>query len=152
MPYLVPSVTSPFTCLDIGSGAGFPTIPVAALRPEAIFVLWESNAKKAAFLRKATVLLGLNHCVVTHGWFEAKYSTVIPEFVLSRAVARADKLISLIGPLLAQGACLLYQGNQRFENPSVIQQQIFDEFDRRKLRRSRLSIVSMKPPEPNSST
>ena len=39
---------------DIGSGAGFPGIPVAVLRPECQVALIESDHRKAAFLREAT--------------------------------------------------------------------------------------------------
>jgi 16S rRNA (guanine(527)-N(7))-methyltransferase RsmG len=40
--------------VDIGSGAGFPGIPVAILRPECSVDLVESHLKKASFLREAT--------------------------------------------------------------------------------------------------
>lgn len=47
----VPRGTS--TLLDHGSGAGFPGLPIALLRPEIQVTLSESQAKKAAFLREA---------------------------------------------------------------------------------------------------
>jgi len=40
--------------VDIGSGAGFPGLPMGALRPDCQFTLVESNGKKAVFLREAT--------------------------------------------------------------------------------------------------
>ncbi len=43
-----------FPIADIGSGAGFPGIPVAVLRPECQVALIESDRRKAAFLREAT--------------------------------------------------------------------------------------------------
>jgi 16S rRNA (guanine(527)-N(7))-methyltransferase RsmG len=39
---------------DVGSGAGFPGIPVAVLRPDCIVDLIESHRRKAAFLREAS--------------------------------------------------------------------------------------------------
>ena len=39
---------------DVGSGAGFPGIPIAILRPECSVALIESNQRKAVFLREAT--------------------------------------------------------------------------------------------------
>ncbi len=48
------------TLLDFGSGAGFPGIPIALCRPEIAVTLAESQAKKAAFLREAVRVLGLD--------------------------------------------------------------------------------------------
>jgi 16S rRNA (guanine527-N7)-methyltransferase len=45
--------------LDFGSGAGFPGIPIALIRPEISVTLAESQNKKAAFLREAVRTLGL---------------------------------------------------------------------------------------------
>ena len=48
------------TLLDFGSGAGLPGIPIAIVRPEIRVTLGESQGKKAAFLREAVRVLGLN--------------------------------------------------------------------------------------------
>jgi 16S rRNA (guanine527-N7)-methyltransferase len=49
----------PNTLLDFGSGAGFPGLPIALLRPETHVTLAESQNKKATFLREAVRTLGL---------------------------------------------------------------------------------------------
>src|SRR5215469_4859535 len=49
----------PDTLLDLGSGAGFPGLPIALLRPEIRVILAESQNKKATFLREAVRTLGL---------------------------------------------------------------------------------------------
>jgi len=67
------------TLLDFGSGAGFPGIPIALLRPWIEVTLGESQAKKAAFLReavrvlelKATVFDGRIETMDVSGYFEA---------------------------------------------------------------------------------
>ncbi len=51
--------------LDIGSGAGFPGMPLKILRPDIKLVLLESNHKKAAFLRQVIGVLQLQSAVVT---------------------------------------------------------------------------------------
>jgi 16S rRNA (guanine527-N7)-methyltransferase len=47
------------TLLDFGSGAGFPGLPIAILRPEIAVTLAESQNKKSTFLREAVRSLGL---------------------------------------------------------------------------------------------
>lgn len=44
----------PYTVADFGSGAGFPGIPVAILRPDLDVTLVESDARKCVFLREAS--------------------------------------------------------------------------------------------------
>jgi len=44
----------PLAIVDIGSGAGFPGLPVAVLRPECSVTLIESHQRKAVFLREAS--------------------------------------------------------------------------------------------------
>ncbi len=48
------------TLLDLGSGAGFPGLPIALLRPEVRVTLAESQHKKASFLREVVRTLGLS--------------------------------------------------------------------------------------------
>jgi 16S rRNA (guanine527-N7)-methyltransferase len=51
------------TLLDFGSGAGFPGLPIALLRPEIAVTLAESQNKKATFLREAVRVLNLTTAV-----------------------------------------------------------------------------------------
>ena len=52
--YLHRELPAAASFVDVGSGAGFPGLPVATLRPSATVTLVESTRKKAAFLREAT--------------------------------------------------------------------------------------------------
>jgi 16S rRNA (guanine527-N7)-methyltransferase len=54
--HLNPATT---TLLDLGSGAGFPGLPIALLHPEIAVTLAESQNKKATFLREAVRTLGI---------------------------------------------------------------------------------------------
>lgn len=49
--------TGPYRIVDVGSGAGFPGIPVAILRPECQITLVESHQRKAVFLRECSRVL-----------------------------------------------------------------------------------------------
>jgi len=46
--------SGPLSIADVGSGAGFPGIPIAVLRPECTVTLIESHQRKAVFLREAS--------------------------------------------------------------------------------------------------
>ncbi len=54
----------PLQCVDVGSGAGFPVLPLAIARPNWRFVSIEATGKKAAFQRKVIAELGLNNVEV----------------------------------------------------------------------------------------
>ena len=56
----------PSRWLDIGSGGGFPSIPLAIFRPQVSFVLAESAAKKAFFLERTTEALQLPNVKVVN--------------------------------------------------------------------------------------
>jgi len=76
----------PVSVADIGSGAGFPGIPIAIVRPDCSVVLIESHQRKAAFLKEASRDLA-NVRVV------AKRAENVGErfdWVVSRAVRYAD--------------------------------------------------------------
>lgn len=60
----VPLVGSARTAVDLGSGAGFPGLILAAARPDVEFWLFESRGKKAAFLRSAAAKARLSCRVV----------------------------------------------------------------------------------------
>ena len=57
----------PMTLLDLGSGAGFPGLPIALLHPQIAVTLAESQNKKATFLREVVRSLGLENVEVWAG-------------------------------------------------------------------------------------
>jgi len=56
--------------VDVGSGGGFPGIPLALARPDTTVVLIEKDKKRAVFLSEAIRQLGLENAEVFHGRFE----------------------------------------------------------------------------------
>lgn len=75
-----------FSVADIGSGAGFPGIPIAVVRPECSVTLIESHQRKAAFLKEAGRDLA-NVRVISRRAEDVQDSF---EWVVSRAVRCTD--------------------------------------------------------------
>jgi 16S rRNA (guanine527-N7)-methyltransferase len=104
--------TAPFQpphVLDIGSGAGFPGLPLKIWAPEIHLTLIESNHKKAAFLREAARALTLTNINVIADRLETL--TARPRFpraqvVTFRAVERFDAILRQAVNLLAPKATL----------------------------------------------
>ena len=72
---------------DVGSGAGFPGLPLKIIRPELQVFLIESNIKKATFLTEAIREMGLSDAKVLVSRYEELGEEVAPvDFVCSRAV------------------------------------------------------------------
>jgi len=72
---------------DVGSGAGFPGLPLKMIRPELQVVLIESNIKKATFLAEVIRELGLVNARVLVGRYEELGEEIAPlDFVCSRAL------------------------------------------------------------------
>jgi 16S rRNA (guanine527-N7)-methyltransferase len=97
--------------LDVGSGAGFPGIPLAIALPEASFTLLERSAKKASFLRNCVILLGLANVAVS----QTELSRVSGFFdvVTFRAVAPLDRFVAqAAGGRLGFGAIVAYKGRE----------------------------------------
>ncbi|MCM3875506.1 MAG: class I SAM-dependent methyltransferase [Thermoanaerobaculia bacterium] len=91
--------------LDLGSGGGFPAIPLLIVRPDLTGTLVESSRKKAAYLDEALGRLALTALVVNArfpGSFPMR--TTRYEVLTTRAVASAGKLVRAARPLLAPGA------------------------------------------------
>jgi len=91
------------TLLDLGSGAGFPGIPIALCRPEIAVTLTESQGKKAAFLYEAVRILGLS-CKVHSGRAEMLSSRF--DCVALRAVDRMREAVQLAAALVDQNGWL----------------------------------------------
>ncbi len=102
--------------IDLGSGGGFPGIPLACLLADVEgghMHLVESNQKKAAFLREAARVLGLP--VTVHAQriedFTARFEGHA-DAVTARALAPLKKLIPDAYPLLKTGTKLLFPKGQ----------------------------------------
>jgi len=103
--------------LDIGSGAGFPGIPLALVCSEVAFTLIEASRKKSTFLRHIVRTLELTNATVVLGRAEALGGSPSLggafDLALARAVAPPVEQARLVRPYLGStGAFLLQAGEQ----------------------------------------
>lgn len=87
------------TILDLGTGGGFPGIPLAIMNPESNFLLIDGKAKKIAVVNEAIAHLGLENAQGLHKRSEELKMKF--DFVLARAVTRLDKLLPLCFPKIS---------------------------------------------------
>jgi 16S rRNA (guanine527-N7)-methyltransferase len=98
---------------DVGSGAGFPGIPLAIVAPEIHFALIESTGKKCRFLEHVRDALGLGNVDVVQARAEAHQPAVRYDTVIARAVGPVADLVRYAGPLVAGGGRLLAMKGRR---------------------------------------
>jgi 16S rRNA (guanine527-N7)-methyltransferase len=92
----------PETAIDLGSGAGFPGIPLAISMPETRVTLIESNQKKATFLREVSHSLGLKNVSIFIG--RGEQYTGRAALVTMRAVERFERALPTAIALAEPGA------------------------------------------------
>lgn len=95
------------TLADIGSGAGFPGIPIKLFAPQLALTLIESQNKKATFLREAVRILELDNAEVYSG--RAEQWGKIADLVTLRAVEQFESALPDAAELVVPGGtlCLL---------------------------------------------
>ena len=92
---------------DVGSGAGFPGIPLAIVEPRRHFTLIESTGKKCRFLEHVREALELGNVEVVQSRAESYKPGVRFDTVLARAVGPIADLVKVAGPLVVGGGRLL---------------------------------------------
>jgi 16S rRNA (guanine527-N7)-methyltransferase len=116
---LLPLVPEAKTWVDLGSGGGFPAVPVAcalAERPGRQIHLIESNGKKAAFLREAVRVAGVPALVHQKRIEDCgdSFGDNI-DVVSARALASLNMLCGYAQPLIVRGAAGLFPKGQDVE-------------------------------------
>jgi 16S rRNA (guanine527-N7)-methyltransferase len=95
----------PGRLLDIGSGGGFPAIPLLLVRPDLEGTLVESSGRKAAYLGETLERLGLTARVVNARFPDSFSMAGTPRYdvLTTRAVGSAGKLVRRARPILSPG-------------------------------------------------
>jgi 16S rRNA (guanine527-N7)-methyltransferase len=100
------------TLADVGSGAGFPGIPIKLIAPELPLTLIESQNKKATFLREVVRTLGIEGAEVYCGRAESWAHRA--NIVTMRAVEKFDDVLPVAASLVGEAGtlCLLIGASQ----------------------------------------
>ena len=81
---------------DVGTGAGFPGLPLAVCNPDRHFTLVDSTAKKIRFVEHAIEMLGLTNATALHARVEAMRPAQAFDTVAARAFAPLPKLLAQV--------------------------------------------------------
>jgi 16S rRNA (guanine527-N7)-methyltransferase len=104
----LPQVRQARRIADLGSGAGFPGLPLAVALPGAEVALVESNGRKCDFLRRAAAAAEAGNVTIVRAraeeWVEGR---LWADLVTARAVAAPAVLLEYAAPLLVVGGHLL---------------------------------------------
>ena len=91
---------------DVGTGAGFPGLPLAVLNPQRRFTLIDSNGKKIRFVQHAARELGLTNVEGLHGRAETIQGRIF-DTVVARAFAPLPELVTYVAPLCGPQTLIL---------------------------------------------
>lgn len=100
---------SNFTLCDVGSGAGFPSIPLAIVNDKCNVTIIDALNKRIKFLNELVKKLGLENVCAIHARAEdfAKTNRESFDVVTARAVARLNVLVELCLPLTKVGGKMI---------------------------------------------
>lgn len=101
--------------LDIGSGAGFPGVPLLICRPDVRFVLNDRSSNKCRFLREVKYRLNLENVVIQeHHIGPRSLPSDRFDTITIRAVAPPEQAWTLANPLLQEQGMVLLHTQSRF--------------------------------------
>lgn len=105
------------TVVDVGSGAGFPALPLKIVRPDLDITMVDSLNKRVDFLEHAISLLNLQRIKAIHSRAEdfAKNHRESFDVAVARAVAPLNTLVEYLLPLIKVGGCAVIYKSAKLE-------------------------------------
>ena len=98
---------------DVGTGAGFPGLPLAIVNPQRRFTLIEATGKKARFAERTAQQLGCDNVQVVHARAESYRPFELFDTVTARALSSLADFAAYAGHLCAPGGRLLAMKGKR---------------------------------------
>jgi 16S rRNA (guanine527-N7)-methyltransferase len=106
---------------DIGTGAGFPGLPLAVVNPARRFALIEATGKKARFAAQAAASIGCGNVEVVHTRAESYRPFELFDTVTARALSSLQDFVAYAGHLCApQGRLLAMKGKRPEEELGAV--------------------------------
>lgn len=136
--------------IDIGSGSGFPAIPIGIIMDKWHITLVESIRKKANFLSLATTIIGNSNIEVINDRAEnlIKRKSFVKSYdiVTARWVAKSDVLLPLLAPFVKlNGRIILWKDPSEFERLNGFEFEIVHKYKTAKgVFKYIISIISIK--------
>ncbi|BAL81436.1 16S rRNA (guanine(527)-N(7))-methyltransferase RsmG [Caldisericum exile] len=113
----LPYIGDSMEVLDLGSGAGFPGIPLAIMKPQSQFYLLDKRKTHTDFLRNVITILNLTNVKVINLDAELlKRKNLTFEVVVARAVNRIDVILSWIKDNLKSNGTVVLGKKKDIEN------------------------------------
>ena len=114
---IVKHIPANASLIDVGCGAGFPSLPVAILRPDVSITPLDSTTKKIDFINRTAKELALTNIIAVSSRAEdfAKQNRERFDVATSRAVARLNILDELCLPLVKTGGLFIAMKSSRGE-------------------------------------
>lgn len=102
--------------LDVGSGAGFPAIPLKIYKPQLKAHLLETNGRKVNFLKQVVRLTRISNVRIFQGRIERDGELLLPDgynVITARGLAKLSQVLRWCAPYLKEDGILLdFQGSQ----------------------------------------
>lgn len=129
--------------LDIGSGGGFPLIPVRVVLPDIRVAAIERSQRAVAFLRRAVEALGLENVTVIEGEFPRACAEIRPAVITARAVERQEKILGNMRGFLNGETTFLCQSGKAAEKAAGMfhVEQVRDSWSEQGIRRGNLYLI-----------
>jgi 16S rRNA (guanine527-N7)-methyltransferase len=98
---------------DVGTGAGFPGLPLAVCNPQRHFTLLDGSAKKINFVANTAKAMGLANVTAVHARSEAFRPPQPLDTLVTRALAPLPRLLEMVAPMCAPGTRVLAMKGRR---------------------------------------
>ncbi len=106
---------------DVGTGAGFPGLPLAIINPQRRFWLIEATGKKARFVAQTVERIGCSNVEIVHARAETHRPVELFDIVMARALSSLADFVAYAGHLCApQGRLLAMKGKRPDEELSAL--------------------------------